>query len=204
MGDIDNGKMRIFGISDSHGTRWLWEKTFVTMIEPVSIFTHTFLSDLGQEGPKVLRVRFDIDWHFVSGTLDVSFKHQHVFKVDLKFAVRFREDLIWILHVVLISREAVANQHRQRILVSSSRTPALLAKVGNGVGKSNREHTIQRSDVYTKLQSGSCNDAKELAVKHLSLDLSPVLWGIATSVGHDPPNNFCSFEVGQLRLDCSL
>ncbi len=115
----------------------------------------------------------------------MALAHEHVVQVDAQRAVGLGEELVGVLHVVLVGGEGVADQHRQRVAAAAAGAAALLAQVGDGVGEAPRQHAVERADVDAQLQRRRGHDAQQPAGEHVGLDAAAVLRRVAAAVAHD-------------------
>ena len=75
--------------------------------------------------------------------LEVPLQYEHVREIDLQLAIWLREDLVRIIHEVLICGKAVADENREAVFVSTSSSTALLPEIRDCVREADCDHSVQ-------------------------------------------------------------
>lgn len=196
VGDVHDGEVAVFGVADRDAFGRLRPEPVVAVVEVQGVFHHTLFGDFRELFAKVDLVFVRADGHLKGGALDVTFEYEHVGQVNLQLAVGFGEDLVRVVHVVLVGCETVADEDGEGILISSTGAAALLAKIGDCVGEPDGDNGVQRPNVDPELQRIRGNDTHQFTVEHFLLDLSSVLRRVSSTITHDSRRQVLSFKGG--------
>ncbi|KUI56882.1 hypothetical protein VP1G_10853 [Cytospora mali] len=149
---------------------------------------------------KILGVFFRSYWHLVSRALYVTLSHEHVVEINLQLAIWPREELVRILHEMLVRRETVTHENRQRVFVPSPGSATLLSEIRDSIRETPGQNGIETTNVNSQLECRGCNDAHKLSFKHLDLDPPTILCCIPTPISHNTVNAVPTAQPLQLVL----
>ena len=186
VGRVNDRVRLVLGVADRDVLGGVGPVAEVGVVEALVVGHELLRADLAEQRTKVALVVADVDRHLLGRALDVALEHERVVELDAHLRVRLGEELGRIAGVVLVERERVADEHRERVLVPPSRPTGLLAKAGQRVREADGDDGVEAADVDAELERRRRDDAEQPAGEHLLLDLAPVLGVVAGPVRHDP------------------
>ena len=101
------------------------------------------------------------------------------------------EELVGVAAEELVERVLARHVEREAAPAAAGAAP-LLAQAGDRAGERHADRGVEHPDVDAELERVGGDDAEQLAVDELALELAPLLRGVAGAVGGD--------ALGQLRV----
>jgi hypothetical protein len=135
-----------------------------------------------------------------------------IVRVDHRRLGRAAEEVVGVVHQVLVHGLVVAHQHRHRRLSLAPRAPGLLPGAGQGGRRADHDHRVEPADVHPQLEGVGAHHAAQLAREQRLLDAAPLLGQVAAAVGadalvhpgRDPAQPLARVAVDQLGRDPRL
>ena len=116
----------------------------------------------------------------------VRFQHVRVRRVDHGRLGRLVEQVLGMVHEVLVERIVLRHQHREGVPVPAPGSPGLLPHGGARARVAGQHGGVERADVDAELEGVRRRDREQLAVGQLPLELPTILGQVAGSVRLDP------------------
>ena len=116
------------------------------------------------------------------GAFDVARQDQEVVGVDEGPLGRLAEEVIWVVHDVLVQWAGARNQHSAGDIVPAACPSRLLPGAGDGSGIPAHDAGVQLADVDPQLQGVGRDHAPHLPLSKATLDLPPLLGKVAPPV----------------------
>ena len=131
---------------------------------------------------------------------------QHVLRVDLLVLVvedrvldRAVEELVGVAAEELVERVVARDVDGEPAAAAAGAAP-LLAERGDRAGERDADRGVERADVDAELERVGGDDAEQLALDELALELAPLLGRVAGAVGRDPLGEVGVAEVLEREL----
>ena len=125
--------------------------------------------------------------HFSCSAAQMRLADVRVRGIDHRGFRRLVEEVVGVVHEVLVERIVLGDEHREGVGVAPPGPPGLLPHRGAGARVAREHGGIERADVDAQLEGARGGDRHDLAGGELALDPAPVLREVAGSVARDPP-----------------
>ena len=110
------------------------------------------------------------------------------------------EERLWLPHEELVERVLTRHEHRQAVSPSACPAP-LLAKARDRPGESDRDRTVEQSDVDAELERIRRRHSEQLALDQSPLDLTPLGGRVPGPVGREPRGRLGVDSLGCKAVD---
>ena len=111
----------------------------------------------------------------------VAAQHARVCVVEDRGLDASPEQLVGLAHEELVEAVLARDQHREAAAAAAGASP-LLAQRRDRAREADRDHAVEQADVDAELERIRRRDAEQLAVLQPTLDLAPLLRGVAGPV----------------------
>ena len=122
-----------------------------------------------------------------------------VLVVEDRVLDRAVEELVGVAAEELVERVLARDVDRQAAPAPAGAAP-LLAQARDGARERDADRRVERADVDAELERVGGDDAEQLAVDQLALELAPLLRGVARAVGRDALGELGMAEVVEREL----
>ena len=116
----------------------------------------------------------------------VRLQDVRVRRVDHRRLGRLVEQVLGMVHEVLVERIVLRHQHRERVAVPSPRAPGLLPHRSARARVAGQHGGVERADVDAELECVRRRDREQFAVRQLPLELPTILGQVAGAIRLDP------------------
>ena len=138
------------------------------------------LGRVAEEGELVVAER-----HLPCGAAQVRLAHVRVRRVDHGRFGGLVEQILGMVHEVLVERIVLSDEHGERVGVAPPGSPRLLPHRRAGPGVAREHGGVERPDVDAELERARRGDRQQLAVGERAFDPSPILREVAGPVARD-------------------
>src|SRR4030043_1339205 len=108
-----------------------------------------------------------------------------VFRICQRILEVFAEEIIGVVHEILVKWIILSNKKAQRFANTSAATTCLLPGAGNASRIADKLSGFKVTDINSQFQGSSSDNTKEMPVEQLPLNLSPVFGKITCSIRLD-------------------